>query len=124
IAGNLRKHTSPALLNVIVVLLVGANVINIGADLGAMAAALKLMIGGPSLLYVAALALFSALLEIYARYSRYVSVLKCLTLSLFAYVATLFIVDMPWGEVFKALVAPSFDLTKDYVTSVVAVMGT
>jgi NRAMP (natural resistance-associated macrophage protein)-like metal ion transporter len=124
IAGNLRKYYPAWLLNSIVGLLVIANTINIGADLGAMGAALKLLIGGPQLLYVALFAFFSALLEIFVRYSRYVSVLKWLTLSLFAYVATVFVVKVPWAEVGYALVAPSLSFKADYVVAIVAVFGT
>jgi NRAMP (natural resistance-associated macrophage protein)-like metal ion transporter len=124
IAGNLRKYYPAWLLNSIVGLLVIANTINIGADLGAMGAALKLLIGGPQLLYVAFFAFFSALLEIFVRYSRYVSVLKWLTLSLFAYVATVFVVKVPWAEVGYALVAPSLSFKADYVVAIVAVFGT
>ena len=54
------------------------------------------------------------MLEIFVRYSRYVSVLKWLSLSLFAYVATVFVVQVPWGEVAHALIAPSLSFTKDY----------
>jgi Mn2+/Fe2+ NRAMP family transporter len=89
-----------------------------------MGAALKLLIGGPQLLYVALFAIVSALLEIFLRYSRYVSVLKWLTLSLFAYVATVFVVKVPWGEVGHALVAPSLSFDADYIVAVVAVFGT
>jgi NRAMP (natural resistance-associated macrophage protein)-like metal ion transporter len=124
IAGNLRKFYPAWLLNSIVGLLVIANTINIGADLGAMGAALKLLVGGPQLLYVALFALLSALLEIFVRYSRYVSVLKWLTLSLFAYVATVFVVKVPWAEVGHALVAPSLSFDADYIVAVVAVFGT
>jgi NRAMP (natural resistance-associated macrophage protein)-like metal ion transporter len=124
IAGNLRKFYPSWLLNSIVGLLVIANTINIGADLGAMGAALKLLVGGPQLLYVALFALLSALLEIFVRYSRYVSVLKWLTLSLFAYVATVFVVQVPWAEVGHALVAPSLSFDADYIVAVVAVFGT
>jgi NRAMP (natural resistance-associated macrophage protein)-like metal ion transporter len=124
IAGNLRKFYPAWLLNGIVGLLVIANTINIGADLGAMGAALKLLIGGPQLLYVALFALVSALLEIFVRYSRYVSVLKWLTLSLFAYVATVFVVQVPWADVGYALVAPSLSFKTDYIVAIVAVLGT
>jgi NRAMP (natural resistance-associated macrophage protein)-like metal ion transporter len=124
IAGNLRKHYPAWLLNVIVGLLLLANTINIGADLGAMGAALRLLIGGPQLLYVALFAIVSALLEIFLRYSRYVSVLKWLTLSLFAYVATVFVVKVPWGEVAYSLVVPSLSFKTDYIVAVVAVLGT
>src|SRR6202142_4773006 len=63
IAGNIRAHYSPWLLRAIVALLLGANIINLGADLGAMAAALKLLVGGPMGLYVVGFAVGSALLE-------------------------------------------------------------
>jgi NRAMP (natural resistance-associated macrophage protein)-like metal ion transporter len=124
IAGNLRKHYPAWLLNGIVGLLVLANVINIGADLGAMGAALKLLIGGPALAYVIGFAALSILLEVYVRYSRYVSVLKYLTLSLLAYVATVFVVGVPWGEVARTIVLPPISFDRDYVLAVVAVLGT
>jgi NRAMP (natural resistance-associated macrophage protein)-like metal ion transporter len=124
IAGNLRKYYPAWLLSGIVGLLLLANTINIGADLGAMAAALRLMIGGPQLLYVALFAIASALLEIFVRYSRYVSVLKWLTLSLFAYVATVFVVKVQWADVGYALIAPSLSFKSDYIVAVVAVLGT
>lgn len=124
IAGNLRKHYPAWLLNGIVGLLIVANTINIGADLGAMGAALRLLIGGPQWLYVVLFAGASALLEIFLRYSRYVSVLKWLTLSLFAYVATVFVVDVHWADVGRSLVLPSFSFKTDYIVAVVAVLGT
>jgi NRAMP (natural resistance-associated macrophage protein)-like metal ion transporter len=124
IAGNLRKHYPAWLLNAIVALLIVANTINIGADLGAMGAALKLLIGGPQWLYVALFAAASALLEIFLRYSRYVSVLKWLTLSLLAYVATVFVVDVHWAEVVRSLVIPDLSFKTDYIVAIVAVLGT
>lgn len=124
LAGNLRRHYPAWLLNAVVALLVVANTINIGADLGAMAAAVKLLIAGPLLVYVAGFAVLSVLLEVFLRYSRYVSVLKWLTLSLFAYVATVFVVGVPWGTVLTHLVVPHISLTADYLTVVVAVFGT
>jgi NRAMP (natural resistance-associated macrophage protein)-like metal ion transporter len=124
IAGNLRKYYPRSLLNVIVALLVLANVINIGADLGAMGAALKLLVGGPSLLYVIGFAILSVLLETFVRYSRYVSVLKYLTLSLLAYVATVFVVGTPWLDVLKTIVLPPLSFSKDYILAVTAVLGT
>ena len=124
IAGNLRKHYPNAVAYTIVFLLVVANVINIGADLGAMGASLKLLIGGPQLLYVALFGLITVLLEVFSRYSRYVSILKWLTLSLFAYVGVALVVHMPWLTVAKALVSPQISLTPAYMTVVVALLGT
>ena len=124
LAGNLRRHYPAWLLNTMVGLLVVANTINIGADLGAMGAALKLLLAGPLLLYVAAFGFLSVVLEVFLRYSRYVSVLKWLTLSLFAYVATVFVVGVPWGSVFMHLLVPQISWRGDYLTVVVAIFGT
>ncbi len=124
LAGNLRRHYPASLLYGIVALLIIANTINIGADLGAMAAALKLLIDGPLLLYVAAFAIVTVLLETFLRYSRYVSILKWLTLSLFAYVGTVFVVGVPWGTVAWHMVVPHITFSADYVTVMVAMFGT
>ena len=124
IAGNLRAYYPLPLLRGIVGLLLLANVINIGADLGAMGAAFKLLIGGPAFLYVVAFAALSIGLEVFVRYSRYVSVLKYLTLSLLAYVATVFVVGTPWLEVAKSIVLPPLSFDKNYILAVVAVLGT
>jgi len=124
LAGNLRSHYPSGVLYAIVGLLFVANTINLGADLGAMAAALQLVIGGPRLLYVGAFALLSTLLEIYVRYSRYVSVLKWLSLALFAYVGVVFLVHTPWLTVAHHLLVPKLSFTADYVTVVVAILGT
>ena len=124
LAGVIRQHYSLPVLYSLVSLLLIANTINIGADLGAMAAALNLLIGGPTLLYVAAFGIVSVLLEVFVRYSRYVSVLKWLTLSLFAYVGTAFIVDVPWSTVAESIAIPKITLDVGYLTVVVAVLGT
>jgi NRAMP (natural resistance-associated macrophage protein)-like metal ion transporter len=124
LAGNLRLHYPLALVCALVALLVVANVINLAADLGAMGAALALVIGGPKLVYVAAFGLVSALLEVFVRYSRYVSVLKWLTLSLFAYVGVALVVKMAWASVAYHLVVPHISLRPGYLTVVVAILGT
>jgi NRAMP (natural resistance-associated macrophage protein)-like metal ion transporter len=124
LAGNLRQHCPPWLLSGVVMLLSIANAINIGADLGAMADASRLVLGGPQALYVLLFAVICAALQIFLQYTRYVSVLKWLTLSLFAYVATLFMVKVSWGEAVRSLAVPSVHWDKDYLTTVVAVLGT
>jgi NRAMP (natural resistance-associated macrophage protein)-like metal ion transporter len=123
IAGNLRKHYSRPLLYGMVGLLLLANTINLGADIGAMGAALQLLIGGPKLIYVLGFAVVSILLEIFARYSRYVSILKWLSLSLFAYVATVLFVGVSWPETLQGFV-PHFTLDGKTITVVVAILGT
>lgn len=124
VAGNLRRHYPVTILYSLIGLLLVANIINIGADLGAMGAALKLLIDGPALIYVALFGLVTVLLEVFMRYARYVSVLKWLTLSLLAYVATLFVVDVPWLMAARSVAWPHISLDGAYLTVVVAVFGT
>jgi Mn2+/Fe2+ NRAMP family transporter len=124
IAANLREHYPRALLNPIVGLLLVANIINLGADLGAMGDALRLLAGGPAGFYVILFALACAALEIFSRYERYVLILKWLTLSLFAYVATVLVVQVPWGEVAYRTFVPDFLWQRDYAVVIVAVLGT
>ena len=124
IAGVIRQHYPAPVLYVLVFLLVVANTINLGADLGAMGAATKLLIGGPMLAYVAAFGALSLLLQVFVRYARYVSWLKWLTLSLFAYVGVAFVVHMPWATVGYHLIVPDISLKASYLTVVVAILGT
>jgi NRAMP (natural resistance-associated macrophage protein)-like metal ion transporter len=124
LAGNFARCYPAWLVKGIVLLMVVANTINLGADLGAMGAAVRLLIGGPSLLYVAVIGGASVLLEIFVAYSRYVRTLKWLTLALLAYVATVFAVQVPWGEVAYRLIVPDIVFSKDYIVTVVAILGT
>ncbi len=124
LAGNLRRHYPTWVLYPLVGLLVIANTINLGADLGAMAAALHLLVAGPILLYIAAFAIVTVLAEVFMTYARYASVLRWLTLSLFAYVGTVFVVGVPWAIVAKNLVLPHISLDGGYLTVIVAVFGT
>jgi NRAMP (natural resistance-associated macrophage protein)-like metal ion transporter len=124
LAGNMRRHYPAPLLYLLVGLLLVANTINIGADLGAMGAALALLTHGPSLAYVVGFGIVTVLLEVFVRYSRYVSVLRWLSLSLFAYVATVFAVGVPWSDVAQDLVLPKISFSGEYLTVVVAVFGT
>jgi Mn2+/Fe2+ NRAMP family transporter len=120
----MRRHYPAPVIYPLIALLLVANIINIGADLGAMAAALRLLVDGPQLAFVAAFAIVTALLEVFMRYSRYASVLRWLTISLFAYVATVFAVGVPWLTVAHNLVVPQIKLSGDYLSIVVAIFGT
>ncbi|QBB72736.1 divalent metal cation transporter [Pseudolysobacter antarcticus] len=123
IAGNLRAYPR-WLMYSIIFLLVIANVINLGADIAAMGAAAKLLLGGPAILYAIALTVVSVLLEVFICYDRYAHVLKWLTLTIFAYVATAFVVQIPWGETLKQTFWPHVSLSADYLTALIAVFGT
>jgi len=124
LAGNMRRHYPAPLLYLLVGLLIVANTINIGADLGAMAAALSLLIPGPTVIYIAFFGILTVGLEVFMRYTRYASVLRWLTISLFAYVATVFAVHVPWATVAHDLVIPHVEFSGSYFTVVVAVFGT
>jgi NRAMP (natural resistance-associated macrophage protein)-like metal ion transporter len=124
IAANLSRHYPNALLQMVVVLLLAANTINIGADLGAMADALRLLIGGPGLVYVCLFGFGCAALQIYVAYRRYVTILKWLTLALFAYFGTAIVVHIPWKDVGVGLLWPHFTRDSGLWTTVVAIMGT
>jgi NRAMP (natural resistance-associated macrophage protein)-like metal ion transporter len=123
IAGNLRRHYPTWLSGGIVLLLLSANLINLGADLGAMGAALKLLIGGPALVYIMLFGALSTGLQIFTRYVRYVSILKWGCLSLFSYVICAFIVHVAWDEVAWAVVWPPLLLKAEYLMAIVAVMA-
>ncbi len=123
IAGNLRR-TYPRAAFAIVGLVMLANTINLAADLGAMAAAVDLLIGGNAIVYVVAIGAVSVLLEIFVRYERYVRALKWLTLSLLAYVATVFVVEVPWGEATMRLLVPDMRWSGDFIMMIVALLGT
>jgi NRAMP (natural resistance-associated macrophage protein)-like metal ion transporter len=124
IAENVRKHYPRPLLYALVLLLCGANVFNLSADVSAMAAAAQLLVGGPAAAYVVFFGTVSLLLEIYVPYAKYVRYLKWLTLVLFAYVATVFVIHVPWGAALRATVLPSLSLKPEYLLGLVAVLGT
>ena len=124
LATNIRRHYPGWLLVAIVGLLLTANTINIAADLSAMADALRLIAGGPSALYALGFGLLSTLLQVFVPYRRYVRVLKWLTLALFAYVATVFVVRIDWHSVAAHTLLPAWSATPAYLTATVAVFGT
>ena len=124
IAGNLRRYYPRPLLLSIVALLLVANTINLGADLGAMADAARLVVGGPEAAYLIGFALFCAMTQVFMSYARYVAVLKWLSLALVAYIATLAMVHVSWKDALLGLVLPEGPWTAAYLTTIVAVFGT
>ena len=124
IATNIREHYPSGLLRSLVVVLLLANIINIGADLAAMGDALKLLIGGPALIYVIVFGVGCVAAQILLDYDTYVRFLKWSCLSLFAYVAALATVKVPWLQALKGLLIPSITWSTDYFTTLVAIAGT
>ena len=124
IAGNLVRHYPAWLANALVLLLLIANIINIGANLGAMADATALVTGLPPAGFLLAFAVFCATAEVVLRYQAYARVLKWLTLALLSYVVTLFLVDIPWASASRALVLPSAEWNTETLMMIVAIFGT
>lgn len=124
LAANLRLQYPRWLSLPLVLLLLMANTLNIAADISAMADALKLVAGGPSNVYAVVFGMLCLLLQIFIPYGHYVRVLKWLTLSLFAYVGTLFFVHVPWTTVLADTLLPKIEQTNDYLGLVVSIFGT
>jgi NRAMP (natural resistance-associated macrophage protein)-like metal ion transporter len=124
IAGNMRRFYPSWMLYVVVAFLLVANIINIGADIGAMGAALNLLIGGPALLYCVLFALVSVFLQVQIPYKTYSNILKWLTLSLFSYVGTIFVVQIDWDEVLRGTLIPTISFKGEYLAALIAVLGT
>ena len=124
VAANLRDHMPRWLLLGLVGLLVVANTINIAADIGAMGEALQLVVGGGQHFHSLAFGAVTVLLQVFVPYRRLAHILKWLTLTLFAYVAAVFVVDVPWGHVLHDLVVPKLQWRSDYWMMIVALLGT
>jgi NRAMP (natural resistance-associated macrophage protein)-like metal ion transporter len=125
IAGVLRECYSRRLLYVAVGLLLIANTINVGADLGAMAASVQMLAPGLSFIPILlGFAIGILLLEILVPYRHYARVLKLLTLSLLAYLITAIIVQPDWAALLLATIVPQIQFTPAYFALVVAVIGT
>lgn len=125
LAGIMKKRYSKKTVYPIISLLLVANTINIGADIGAMSASVKLVL--PQLPIVIVTVLFTALVicaEIFIPYRKYVTILKYLTLSLLAYVITAFVVGGNWNEILVSSVIPHFEFTPTFVMLFVAIFGT
>lgn len=121
---NFARICPAWLVRILVSLLVIANVINLGADLNAMGDAARMVLHGPAAVYTIGLGMVSLLLQVFVPYRRYVSVLKWLTLSLMAYIGVVFTVHVDWVAAVRGMIWPQAQWNKDYVTTVVAILGT
>ena len=124
IAAVIKKYYSKKVLYLAVFLILIANVINIGADIGAMAAAAQLIIPIPFViltLFFTALILF---LEIFISYKNYAKILKFLALALGSYIITVFLVEEPWGVIFKATFIPHLEFNFAFLFIITGILGT
>ena len=124
ISGNLRRHYPRWLLQLVIVLVLLANIFNLGADIGAMGASAQLIFPTRTWIFILLFGLVSVYLQVRVPYDRYVKYLKWLTLSLFAYVAAAFFTHISWTGVLRATFLPKLIWSKAYFTGLVAVLGT
>jgi Mn2+/Fe2+ NRAMP family transporter len=124
LAANMRQSFPGFITRGVVLLLLLANVLNIAADIAAMGAAAELVTGWPHRGFTIGLALLSLGLQLFVPYHRYVGYLKWLTLSLFAYVGVVLLIDVPWGRVAASIVWPQLEMTAAAAVMIVAIFGT
>ncbi|HEX3666652.1 MAG TPA: Nramp family divalent metal transporter [Rhizomicrobium sp.] len=124
IAANLRRHYPRWVLDAVVIALLIANTINLGADIAAMGDAAALLLPGPMQLWAVVITVLSFSLEAWLSYARYASILKWTTLSLFAYVAAVIVAHVDWGAALGGLVIPRLGGDGAAATALVAVLGT
>jgi NRAMP (natural resistance-associated macrophage protein)-like metal ion transporter len=124
LAANLSRHLPRSFVVPLLLVLLVINTINIGADLAAMGASAALLLPGPPVVYAIALGAVSLGMELFVPYSRHVTVLKWITLSLFSYLGTALVVKVPWGTVAWNTLVPQLRWDRDFALTVVAVMGT
>jgi NRAMP (natural resistance-associated macrophage protein)-like metal ion transporter len=125
LAAAVREHYPKKVLYPVVALVVVANTLNIGSDIGAMAASAQLLLPSvPFGLLAVGFAVFILLLEIFVSYKTYIRLLKWLAMALFAYFITAFLIDVPWREVFRATLVPHIEWNRDFLYIIVGFFGT
>lgn len=125
LAAVIRDAYAKKVLYPIVLLVVAANTLNIGSDLGAMAASAQLLLPGvPFAILAIGFAFGIILLEVLVPYHAYIKVLKWLAMALFAYFITAFLIDVPWRETLMSTLVPHITWNSDYLYIIVAIFGT
>ena len=125
LAAAVRERYPKKILYPVVLLVVCANTLNIGSDIGAMAASTRLIVPFlPFPVLAISLALLIILLEVFISYRTYIRILKWLSMALFAYFITAFLIDVPWGAMLKATIIPHIEFSADFLYIMVAIFGT
>jgi len=124
LSGVIRRHYTKPILYLAVTLLLISNTINIGANLGAMASSAQLLVKIPFALWLVLIASLSLGLQIFVAYPKYAKFLKYLTLSLFAYIATAFVIKHDWQAIAISTLIPTIRFDENYLMNIVAILGT
>lgn len=124
LAATIKQYYPKAVLYPIVLLLIGANTFNVGADLAAIAAGINLLLPIPILWLIPPIAVVLILLQVFAKYELINRIFKWLCLALLAYVVTAFVAHANWAEVAKGTLIPRLPRTKDDIGLMIAILGT
>lgn len=123
-AGVMRSLFPKPLLFALLLIVVIANTVNLGADMAGMAASARLIFGLPFELWVVGFGLLIVIVEVFFSYKLFESIVKWLCLSLLAYVATAFLAHPSWGDVFRNLFIPHIRFQAAWLTTLMGVLGT
>ena len=124
LAGVIKKTYSRGLLYFSVILLITANTLNIAADLGIIAASLKMLLGLPTILWLSIVTVMIIAMEVFISYKRYSIYLKFMSFSLLVYVITAFIVKQDWHSLLFYTFLPHIEFNSVFIMTMVGFMGT
>src|SRR5205823_859625 len=124
LAGVLRQHYPRSVLYPAILGLLVANTINVGTDIAAIAAAFNLFVPVRISLMIVPIAVLIVAMQVWAHYRMIVTIFKWLALTLFAYVGAAILAKPHWGEALRATFVPQFSLDHEYLTTILAILGT
>ncbi len=124
LGGVIRQHYPKIILYASIFILFVANIINVGADLGAMAETVKLLLPGPFLFWIVIITSISLGLEIFIPYPTYARYLKFVVLTLFVYGVTVFVIKQDWAKIAFSTFIPTLKFDSSFVLNLVALLGT
>lgn len=125
LAAVVSRHYSKKIMYPVVLLVVLANTLNIGSDIGAMAASTELLVPWLPFPFLAiAFSLLIILLQVLIPYQTYIKILKWLAMALFAYFLTAFLINVPWTQALKSTLIPQVHFTREFLYIIVAIFGT
>ncbi len=125
LAAVIRENYSKAVLYPVLLLVVAANTLNIGSDIGAMSASIELIFPQiPFAVAAVGIALLVVILQVLVPYRSYIKILKWLAISLFSYLITAFLINVPWTLAVHSTLVPHFEWSSSFLFIIVAIFGT
>jgi len=124
LAATMRRRLSRWLVAPLGIAVIVANTINAGADLEGMSASAQLLFAQSNVFWIVLFGAILIAIQVWFSYRRFESVIKWLTLALFAYVVAAFVIHPPWGAVFRHVVLPELHFNMIWLSTLVAVLGT